>query len=143
MSSTEEPAKIIARLCSERFDNAAIQYYLEESLTARDFRNRFNASFFCQYQSALLSTASESEYSDTTKLAEDFEVARENLDMVKREFDAWLSIVERWNAVDGFAWKKQKRLAARAALEVIEATRDLARAHGAIRFDPYRPIPRP
>ena len=143
ITSPEESAYVIARLCSERFDNDAIQYYLEVSATARDFRNRFAAAFFQEYQRALQLTASESEYSDSTKLAQDFEAAREALDVLQHEFSMYLNIIERWgDAVNGFQWKTQKHRAALAAIEVIEAARSLARAHGAIRFDAYQPIPR-
>jgi hypothetical protein len=141
ITSPEESAYILARLCSEEFDNAAIQYYLKTSPTARDFRNRFTAAFFHAYLRVLPFIVGESGKS-RTKQSEDFDAAREGLDLLSREFDAWMKIVERWDdAVKGFEWKAQKHRAALAAIEVIEAARDLARAHGAIRFDPSQSIP--
>lgn len=143
ITTPEESALILSRLCSERFDIDAIKYYLEASPTVRDFRNRFAAVFFQQYQQVLQRTARENGLSETTKLAEDFDTAREILDTIKHEFDMYVNIIERWDdTVDGFEWKTQKHRVALSAIAVIEGLRDLARAHGAIRFDPYQPIPR-
>lgn len=139
----EESAFILSSLCSERLDIDAIKYYLEASPTVRDFRNRFAAVFFRQYQQVLQCTARENGLSETTKLAEDFDTAREVLDTIKHEFDMYVNIIARWgDAVDGFGWKTQKHRVALSAIAVIESVRDLARAHGAIRFDPDQPIPR-
>ena len=109
ITTPEESVLILARLCSQRFDSAAIKYYLEASPTARDFRNRFVAAFFVAYCGVLASTLARSRQPETKTLAEDFDAARESLDTLKGELDAWLNITERWGeAVDGFAWKTQK-----------------------------------
>lgn len=133
ITSPEDSAYIIARLCSERFDNAAIKYYLQASPTARDFRNRFTAAFFRAFQEALQASLNENTLKGeaAANIAERFDAAREELERRADDF------------VYGFPWEAGKHRATLAAIAVLDAVRNLAQAYGAIRFDLYSSTQRP
>lgn len=138
--SSDELAMILAHLCSRPFDDGAIGHYLKKSPTVNDFRNLFAAAvLFCVGSIAFRSVSERSTPGeDRTTLAERFGAAREELDDLGSKFDNWLSLVEHFaDRVPGFKWGTQRRHAAAGALIVLEAVRNLARAYGAIRFDPY------
>lgn len=126
ITTPEESAYILARLCSETTSNDVIKHHLKSSPTERDFRNRFAAVLFRAFLEAM--HTSPGEYTprrEAAKLVERFDAARADLE--KRVDDC----------VYGSPWRAGKHRATLAAIAVLEAVRKFARAYGAIRFDPF------
>ena len=124
--SQEELAYILARLCSDTTSNDVIKHLLKSSPTERDFRNRFAAVLLRAFLEELHTSSGEYTSSgEAAKLVERFDTARAELE--KRVDDC----------VYGSPWRAGKTPAALAAIAVLEAMRNLARAYGAIRFAPY------
>jgi hypothetical protein len=135
-TAPEDVAWVIANMVDMGFDDAAIKYYLEASPNPSHFRNLFAAARFQVYATAYVASTGQGPVGWTEGAAR-FDAARYALEIRQCEFESYFTCLERWGEqVAGFEWRTQKHRAALAAVDVIKYVRDLAQAHGALRYDP-------
>lgn len=130
ITTPEESAYILARLCSETTSNDVIKYHLQSSPAERDFGNRLAAAAIRRFLEGLQTSGSEYEFTGSTvKLADNFGDALKRLEMRADDL------------LYGAPWRASRGAATIKAIDVLDAVTILARTFGAIRFDPYTNSP--
>lgn len=131
ITTPADSAYILARLCSETTSDDVIKYRLRWSPTERDFWNCLAAAAIRRFLEALQTSASEYAFKGQgVKLADDFGAALKSLEM---RADDLLYGSPRQATKDAATLRR--------VIAFLDAVTPLARAYGAIRFDPYSNIP--